>query len=85
MCCENCADIFNVDGDLPECETGECPMPQLTPGAERLLEVWSLLKGLGDFVDRRSIHEMYGVTKRDLLSFAFIEDKIKEFKEALDG
>ena len=70
---------------MPECETGECPLPQLTPGAGRLLEVWSLLKGLGDLVDRRSVHEMYDVTKRDLQSFLFIEDKLREIREAGNG
>ena len=85
MSCANCEDIANVDGVMPECETGECPMPQLTPGAERLLDVWSLLKGLGDLVDRRSVHEMYGVTKRDLQSFLFIEDEIKKLQEVPGG
>ena len=85
MRCENCADIFNVDGVEPECETGECPMPQLRPGAERLLEVYSVLKGAGDLVDKRSVHEMYGVTKRDIRSLLIIEGEINKYKEALNG
>jgi hypothetical protein len=66
-----------VDGVTPDCETETgCPIPELTAGNMRILQIRGLLVRLNQIVGPETICRILGVDEEDLSLLALIEGEL---------
>ena len=67
VACEECRMIFQIDGGLPDCETGNgCTIPPLDENGRRIMDMREKLVKLKDLIDPGTILNLYGATRDDL-------------------
>jgi hypothetical protein len=67
-----------MDGVDPPCEKGQCPIPGLSAGEARVMEMRSLLIRLRGVVDGGTVLRTYGATIDELELLGAIEDELRE-------
>ncbi|MDA8155565.1 MAG: hypothetical protein M0Z52_03795 [Actinomycetota bacterium] len=78
MHCETCESIEEVDEIEPPCKTPQgCPIPPLTPDAQRLQDIRMLLTGLKELGAAPIILKTFAVSLEDLKMLARVEREVK--------
>lgn len=77
MSCLICEDVFEVDGHLPDCVTGTCMIPPLSPGGIRIMTIMGLFERLNPVVNMETICRLEDVDGEDLRLMAIIMDLVK--------
>ena len=86
MSCENCKEAFDIDRDVPDCETGKgCPIPPLDERGKRIVEIREKLVKLKGLVDPGTILAMYGATIDELDLLAKVEETMNALKPGEDN
>ncbi|TLM66007.1 MAG: hypothetical protein FDZ69_07440 [Deltaproteobacteria bacterium] len=78
MSCEACAEAREIDGVVPECETGECPVVPMLQESARILGIRDLLVGLDGLVDAGTVCRLTDVDLDDLRLLAVVENLLRE-------
>ena len=74
MSCASCAEVFEKDGILPDCETDKgCVLPELAPAGARILKIRNMLVELHEIVDPGTICRMFDADLDDLELIASVE------------
>ncbi len=75
-------DMEEKDGAVPPCRgEGGCPVPAVSPGEERILQMRSTLIRLKGLACAGAILGAYGAAREDLEFLAFIESELREMKK----
>jgi len=75
VACEECRTSFEIDGDLPDCETGKgCAIPPLNEWGRRIMDMREKLMKLRNLIDPGTILGLYGATREDLDLLVKVEE-----------
>jgi hypothetical protein len=82
VACEECRMIFEIDGGLPDCETGSgCMIPPLGEKGIRIMDIRGKLTLLKGLVDSGTILSLYGATRDDLDLLMKVEELMSPTKK----